>query len=192
MTTPALLHTEVLHEGWARFLKITVRLEDGEEVTRELEDHGNAVAVLPYDPERRTALLVRQLRMGPLVAGESDPHLLEALAGMVEDESPEAAGRREAMEEVGLRLTELQGFGAPFSTAGVSTERISLYLAPHTAADRVGEGGGAEGEHENIRVVERPLKVLLEAALAGELRDLKTLALVLLLRVQRPELFDPL
>ena len=190
-TPPAILQTEVLHDGWSRFLEVKVRLEDGAEVDRYVEDHGKAIAVLAYDPERRTALLVRQLRMGPLVAGEPDAYLLEVPAGIIEGEPPEAAAKREAMEEIGVRLRDLELCGVPFSTAGVSTERIHLFLGAFTAADRVSAGGGLEGEHENIRVIERPLPDLLAQVLSGELRDLKTVALTLILHARRPELFAP-
>ena len=187
---PTLLNTETIHQGWGRLLRVTARLEDGAEVQREVEDHGRAVAVLPFDPDRRTALLVRLLRMGPLVNGDEDPFLLEAPAGMIEDESPDATARREALEEAGVRLSELQAVGSPYSTAGVSTERIDLFLAPYRRGDRVQSGGGLEEEHENIKVVETPLRQLWERVDAGEIRDLKTIALMGLLRARRPELFD--
>jgi nudix-type nucleoside diphosphatase (YffH/AdpP family) len=189
-TKPAILSTRTLHEGFSTFRLAQVRLEDGAEVEREIEDHGNAVAVLPYDPERRTALLVRVLRPPALFVGADDPHLLEAPAGILEDESPEAAARREAEEEAGVRLGELEPFGAPFSTAGVSTERLHLYLAPYLARDRTGEGGGLEEEHENIKVREVPLAQLWADVEAGRQRDLKTIALCALLKARRPELFE--
>ena len=188
---PTVLSTRVLHQGWGRYLCVTVRLEDGQEVRREVEDHGQAVAVLPYDPQRRTALLVRLLRTGPLVAGDAEPVLLEAPAGMIDDGDPAATARREALEEAGVRLTALEPLGVPYSTAGVSTERIALFLAPYAAGDRVEAGGGLPAEHENITVVETPLAALWGMVEAGAVRDLKTLALVLALKVRRPELFEP-
>lgn len=186
---PALLSREIIHEGWGRYLRIKVRLEDGAEVEREVEDHGRAVGVLPYDRERKTALLVRQLRMGPLVAGDDDPNLLEAPAGMIEDEAPADTAAREALEEVGVRLCELEPFGSPYSTAGVSTERINLFLAPYRSEDRIDAGGGLDEEHESITVVEVPLGELWRQVEAGKLRDLKTIALCALLKARRPELF---
>ena len=188
--TPKLMNTRILYEGWGRYVGMTVRLEDGAEVEREIEDHGRAIAVLPYDPERRCALLVRQLRMGPLFAGVENPYLLEAPAGIIEGEQPDETARREALEEVGVRLSELQPVGVPFSTAGCSSERIDMFLAPYSSSDRVESGGGAEGEHENIRVIEKPLDELLRMVRANELPDLKTIALVLLLLAHRPELFS--
>ena len=184
----ALLETKVLHQGWGRYLLASVRLQDGTVVEREVEDHGHAAAVLPYDPERRTALLVRLPRTGPLLTG-ADPWMLEAPAGMLDDEDAETAIRREAMEEAGVRLEVLEPAGTPYATPGVSTETLALFLAPYGASDRVAAGGGLAEEHEDIEVVETPLAELWRAVEAGEVRDLKTLALIALLRARRPELF---
>ena len=190
-SSPKLLRLQLLYDGWSRFQLAAIRLEDGTEVERAVEDHGQAAAVLPYDAYRRTVLLVRLLRPGPLVAGAEEPFLVEAPAGLIEEEGPEETARREALEETGVRLEALEFVGAPFSTPGVSTERIHLYLAPYTAADRVEAGGGVDGEHENIEVVETPIPQLGRQLDAGEIRDLKTLTLALALRARRPQLFQP-
>ena len=185
---PALLETRLIHHGRSRYVAARVRLADGAVVQREVEDHGHAAAVLPDDPERRTALLVRLARVGPLLSG-ADPYLLEAPAGMLDGEDAEAAVRREALEEAGVRLQALEPAGAPHAMPGVSTETVALYLAPYGPADRIGAGGGLAEEHEQIEVVEAPLSELWDRLEAGELRDLKTLALVALLKARRPELF---
>ena len=175
------------YQGWGRLLIATIVLPDGSRITREMEDHGAATCVLPYDPERRVALLVRQLRAPALhVAGE--PDVLEAPAGLLVGEADQSA-RREVMEETGANLGALEPVVNGWSMPGISTERMQLYLAAYSAADRTGRGGGLPGEGEAITVVEMPLAELAELADSGGLSDLKTLLLLQTLRLRRPELF---
>jgi nudix-type nucleoside diphosphatase (YffH/AdpP family) len=162
-------------------------------VIREVESHGDAIAVLPYDPERRTAMVVRLFR-APAFDRFGEEALEEACAGMIDTLDGEVADepgtvRREAMEELGLRLGELEFVARVWSSPGVSAERVALYLAPYRPRDRVGPGGGLAEEHEAITVIERPLVQLAEQADAGLIVDLKLLALVLALRARRPQLF---
>jgi nudix-type nucleoside diphosphatase (YffH/AdpP family) len=185
-----LIDRKIIYSGWGRFLLLDVELGDGRVHQRQIEDHGEAAAVLPYDARRKTALLVRQPRVAPLFSGE-EPHLVEAAAGMVDEgEAPAAAAVREAMEELGVRLGPVEPVVGAWSMPACSSERIHLYLAPYTAADRVAEGGGMEEEGEEIEVLELPLKALLDQADAGTLTDLKTAALVWALARRRPELFS--
>lgn len=180
---------ETLRDGYLKLVEVTVSGDNGRSFKREVADNGRAVAVLPYDGERRTALLVRLPRAGPLYAGGPD-QLLEAPAGMVDGGDEEAAARREALEEAGVRLGDLERIATTWPSPGVSAESTTLYLAAYNAADRVADGGGVEHEDENITVVEQSLAELWANADAGCIEDLKTLALVMALRLRRPELFE--
>lgn len=183
-----ILSLRFVHEGWSKFGLATVRLADGTEAEREIEDHGNSVGVLPYDPVRGVATLVQELRV-PVLHTTGRQTQLEAPAGLIDEGSPEENARREVLEETGLNLQVLEPVGTTFSCAGISTEQIHLFLAAYAATDHETGGGGAEGEHENIRVVEMPLVDLAGLADRGQLTDLKTLTLVLALRARHPELF---
>lgn len=187
-SSPEILALTSLHRGWTELLSARIRLADGVEVSREILRHGHAAAVLPYDPVRKTAVLVSQLRPAVLVAG-ADAVLAEVPAGMVDDETPSEAIRREAMEEAGLRIGALEPVATAWTSPGISTERIDLYLAAYAAADRVGPGGGAEGEHEGITVDELPLGEVWTMTTDGRITDLKTLALIFALRARQPALF---
>jgi len=179
---------ETRYQGYLTVLAVSL-VAGGETVVREVEDHGQAASVLPYDPERRCVLLVRLPRAPALWAG-GPPLLTEAPAGMVEDgEAPEVTVRREALEEAGVRLGPLEPLGAPFASPGVSTERIALFLAPYSQADRIAAGGGVDGEQEHITVFETPLAEFWARVERGEVDDLKTFALAHALRVRHPELF---
>jgi nudix-type nucleoside diphosphatase (YffH/AdpP family) len=183
-----LVANDIKHKRWATFSEVTIRLPDGKLVSRDIEDHGEAVTVLPYDPIAKTVLLVEQFRAPPFVKTGLEA-TLETIAGCIEDEGATVAVEREAMEEAGVRLQNLELVAVAWSMPGVSTERITLYLATYGPADRLGEGGGVDAEDENIRVVEMSLRDLAALMDAGDLVDMKTLALVQTLRLRRPELF---
>jgi nudix-type nucleoside diphosphatase (YffH/AdpP family) len=183
-----ILEKRTIHDGWAKYSVLRVRLPDGQTAKRELEEHGPAVAVLPFDAERRTALLVCQFR-APVLAAAGEATLMEAVAGLTDGEAPDEAARREALEETGVQLKGLEAVGTVWTMPGLSTERMHLYLAPYARGDRVEEGGGAHGEHENITVLELPLRELAAMADGGALADMKTFALIQTLRLKRPELF---
>jgi nudix-type nucleoside diphosphatase (YffH/AdpP family) len=186
--THEIIDIKTLHEGWGRLLALRIRLPDGQVMKREVEDHGAAVCVLPYDAERRVAMLVRQFRAAVFhTAGQ--PDILEAPAGMLDENDPAECARREALEEVGLTLTSLESVGAAWTMPGVSTEYMYMYLAPYDTSARTGEGGGLADENENITVVEMELAELARMADEGRLSDLKTLVLVQALRLRRPNLF---
>ncbi len=188
--TVTIRDSAVAYEGWLKIRVATLAGDDGVSFAREIEDHGPGVAVLPYDPDRRTALLVR-LPRAPVLFGGETRHLLEVPAGLRDaHEDPAEGARREAFEEAGVVLGALDHCGAIWSMPGISTERMDLYLAPYSATDRTGPGGGLAEEHENITVVEMPLGELAALADRNALLDMKTLVLVQTLRLRRPKLFS--
>jgi nudix-type nucleoside diphosphatase (YffH/AdpP family) len=189
----AVVSREVLHRGFIRLEKVvadTVLRGRPVRLVREVHHHGDGAAVLAYDPARRLAVLVRQVRAAATLAG-GDGILLEAIAGLVDDgEDPADTVRREALEEAGVALAAVEPVGAPFSTPGTVTERVHLFLGAIDAAAPRDGGGGVETEHEEIEVVEVPLAVLADLADRGALGDMKTLLLVETLRRRRPDLFS--
>src|SRR5271165_3966249 len=102
-----MIRTDTVYQGWGRYLVVTVRMPDGQIVRREIEDHGSAAGVLPYDAERRTAILVRQFRAPAYFATRQD-ETLEAVAGIIDDPDPDACVRRESLEEAGLKLGTIE------------------------------------------------------------------------------------
>src|SRR5205085_2230228 len=83
-----IIEVETKYRGWCRLLLTRIRLSGGGVVTREIEDHGRAACLLAYDPRRRTAVVVRQLRAPALYAAQKE-YLIEAIAGLI-DEGEEA------------------------------------------------------------------------------------------------------
>ncbi|WP_424362436.1 NUDIX domain-containing protein [Methylocystis parvus] len=175
------------HKGWASLSVAHIRLPDGKVIAREIEDHGSAVAVLPYDPQRKTVVLVEQFRPAPFLAG-GEEQTLEVVAGIIDEGDSVVAARREALEEAGLQLGALEYVATTWTMPGISTERLTLYLAPYTTSDRIAAGGGVAAEDENIRVIEMAIADFLTLMAAGELVDMKTLALAQALQLRHPEL----
>ncbi len=121
-------------------------------ISRELFERGHAAAVLPYDPDLDRVVLVEQFRIGALQA-EGGPWLVECVAGMIEPgEAPEAVVRREALEEAGCQLKDLEQIFEYLVSPGGTSECITLYCGRVDASDAGGIHGLAE-EHEDIRVV---------------------------------------
>lgn len=185
--TVEIVGRERVYDRWLTLDRLTIRMPNGELAERHLENHGAAVAVLPYDAERRMAMLVRQPRASVIAAGE--PAILEIPAGCVEDEAADTAARRETLEEVGIAVVTLDPVAHIWSMVGISTERMRIFLAPYAARDRVGSGGGADDENEGIEIAEVPLARLKAMVEAGDLGDAKTLIATQALMLRRPELF---
>jgi nudix-type nucleoside diphosphatase (YffH/AdpP family) len=179
---------EVKHAGWTQLLLATVRLPDGKLIRREIEDHGAAVAVLPYHPVRRTAVLVRQFR-APVFYSSKQHQTIECIAGILQEADPVACARREALEEAGIALRSLDHVAKVWTMPGISTERMDLYIATYDDAPRPSEGGVA-AEDEHIAVVETGLRELAAMAETGQIADMKTLLLLQALRLRHSALFN--
>lgn len=189
------LARETVWKGFSTLDRVTFERHrrDGTSQTQvfEVEDHGSAIAVLPYDPTCRRAVLVRQLRLPQALQGDP-PRSLEIIAGLLDKagEDPTATARREAMEEAGLELADLEPIGALRASPALISEKVWLYLAEvNLATARVAAGGGLVHEGEDIEVVEIGLSELATLVDRGEEIDLKTAYAVQTLRVRRPDLF---
>ena len=182
----AILGARPLFRGWLNLVLLRLRL-GGEECERPVIEHPSGSAVLAYDPVRRVALTVRQTRLAPLHLGHV--RFPEPVAGVDEEDDRVATARREAMEEAGVRLLDLERVGRVWMTPASTTERVDLFLAEYGESDRVGEGGGADDENEDIDVREESLVALWAAIERGEMTDAKLLMLLQALRLRRPELF---
>ena len=145
---------------------------------RETYDRGDGATILLYDPERRTVLLTRQFRYPVYVNGHPDGMFVEAAAGLLDDDDPADAIRRETAEELGVEVGELEHVFGVWMSPGWVTERLHFYAAPYTAADRTGPGGGVAAEGEDIEVVELDFDESLQWIADGRIADAKTVMLL--------------
>ncbi|MDX1656607.1 MAG: NUDIX domain-containing protein [Candidatus Competibacteraceae bacterium] len=138
METYRLTH-ELFRGGWT------------DPVYRECLERGHAVALLPYDPVRDEVVLAEQFRVGALGA-ETGPWLLEIVAGIIDkDETPEEVARREAVEEAGCPVEEVEFISHYYVSPGGTSETVTLYCS-RVSSQGVGGIHGLADEHEDIRV----------------------------------------
>jgi nudix-type nucleoside diphosphatase (YffH/AdpP family) len=145
---------------------------------RETYDRGDGATVLLYDPVRRTVLLTRQFRYPVYVNGHPDGMFVETAAGLLDGDDPASAIRREASEELGVVIGELEPVFAVWTSPGSVTERVHCFAAPYSAASRVGPGGGLADDGEDIAAVELPFATALKRIETGEIADAKTILLL--------------
>ncbi|MGW6536167.1 NUDIX domain-containing protein [Streptomyces sp. NPDC055051] len=173
---------ELTSQGWHVLRRTTFdyRRRDGtwETQQRETYDRGNGAVVLPYDAERGCVLLTRQFRYPAYVNGHPDGMLVEAAAGLLDEDDPLTAVRREAAEELGVTLTDVTPVMDVYMSPGSVTERLHFYAAPYTPADRTGTGGGVPEEGEDIEVLEVPFAEALSMTRDGRVTDGKTVLLL--------------
>src|SRR3979411_2438982 len=94
-------------------------------LARETYDRGNGATLLPYNLAQRTVVLVRQFCFRAYVNG-CDDLLIEALAGLLDNETPEARIRAEAEEETGYRLGEIRKVFEAFMSPGAVTDKVDF------------------------------------------------------------------
>jgi nudix-type nucleoside diphosphatase (YffH/AdpP family) len=176
-----ILSSEILADDWARLTKYTIDFtrRDGavERQLRQVYDRGDGAVILPIDPERRTVLLVRQFRM-PVYLADRNGFIIEACAGLLDENDPETAIRKEAEEELGYHIREVTRIFDAYSSPGSVKERLSYFVAHYRPSDRISAGGGARGEGEDIEVIELPLAEAIAMIRRGEIVDAKTIVLL--------------
>jgi nudix-type nucleoside diphosphatase (YffH/AdpP family) len=183
-SNPRIRVTDVrlLSDNWYRLHTTTFDVQGaaGEWSTqsRETYDRGNGATILLYDVSRRTVLLTSQFRYPAYVNGHPDGMLVEAAAGLLDDDDPETAIRREAIEETGHRVGDVTHVFDAFMSPGSVTERLHFYAAPYDAGTREHDGGGLAHEGEHITLVELDIDEALALIDTGGIIDAKTIMLL--------------
>ena len=172
----------LLSDNWYRLHTTTFDLQgaDGSwsSQSRETYDRGNGATILLYDVQRRTVLLTSQFRYPAYINGHPGGMLIETAAGQLDDDDPETAIRREAVEETGHRVGEVTHVFDAFMSPGSVTERLHFYAAPYDAGTREHAGGGLADEGEHITLVELDIDEALDLVAAGGIIDAKTIMLL--------------
>lgn len=171
---------ELVATAWhvLRRTRYRIRTPRGWETrSAETYDRGNGATILLFDRGRRTVLLTRQFRYPVYVNDHPDGMLVETAAGLLDADDPETAIRREALEETGHEVGELEHVFDLYMSPGSVTERLHFYAAAYDGSTRRNSGGGLEEEGESIELVELAFDEALRQIGSG-IVDAKTILLL--------------
>ncbi len=140
-----------------------VRLPNGRVAELEIAHHPGGAAVVAVDADGRVCLL-RQFRHA------ARGWLTELPAGKLDSgEPPLECAQRELAEEAGVLATHWEKLGEFYSSPGVLSEVIHLFLARDLAATEA-----RPEEHEVLEARWIPLDEAVELAASGRMQDAKS------------------
>ena len=144
------------YEGFFKLEKYTLKhsLFAGgmsEPIEREMFHHGNAVAILLYDPEEDSVVFVEQFRIGAIEKGKG-AWVFELVAGYIEEgESVEDVVHREVYEESGMTVTQIEPVMNYHVNPANTSDQIQLVYA-HVDSTQADGIHGLKDEGEDIKV----------------------------------------
>ena len=181
--TPAIqiVDVQTLSDDWFVLKKTTYdyQRKDGtwQRHSRETYDRGNGATILLYNRDKGTVILTRQFRYPTYVNGYHGM-MIEACAGLLDEESPEESIRRETEEETGYRIETPRKIFESYMSPGSVTEKLFFFVAEYNEESKVDDGGGLASDQEDIEILELPLSQALAMIETGEIVDSKTIMLL--------------
>lgn len=144
-------------------------------VVREVFERGHAVGVLAYDPKRDKVVLVNEMRVGILAAGEYPYTDTVPAGGINAGEAEVDAAVREMREETGLDLKQPKTIHAgAYVSPGGTSEKISIVFGI-VDSSKVGSIHGNADEKEDIRTLALSSGEFMKRIRSGEINDMKTM-----------------
>jgi ADP-ribose pyrophosphatase len=166
----SVVNSRVAFEGAIATVRVdTLVMPGGGTADREVVEHDRAVAIVALDDDG-SVVLIEQYRH-PLRR-----RLWELPAGLMDisGESAQPAAARELGEETGLRAEHWSVLLDVAASPGFTDEVVRVFLA--TGLADIGRQGTIEHEEADLRVVRVPLRVAVQAALAGDIVNASTVA----------------
>jgi nudix-type nucleoside diphosphatase (YffH/AdpP family) len=172
---------EILSDNWYTLRKITFDYlrSDGSWQTqqREAYDRGNGAVILLYNKESKKVILTRQFRMPTYLNGNESGMMIEACAGLLDNDNPEDCIRKETEEETGYVINDVKKIFELYMSPGSVTEILYFFVAEYTKNQLLSDGGG-EDETEDIEVLELDFQEALKMVKTGKIKDAKTVILL--------------
>jgi GDP-mannose pyrophosphatase NudK len=183
------LKTEILSNNWYTLKKVDYEIEKEDGIwaaqTREAYDRGNGATILLYNKVEKTIILTRQFRLPTYLNGNESGMLIEACAGLLDDNNPEDCIRKEVQEETGYEISQVEKVFEAYMSPGSVTEILHFFIGEYSKSMKTSEGGGLEEEQESIEVLELPFDKAIQMMNSGEIRDAKTIMLIQYLMIKQ-------
>jgi len=174
--------TEILSNNWYTLRKITFDYlkKDGtwQTQSREAYDRGNGATILLYNKAQQTVILTRQFRAPTYINGNHTGMLIEACAGLLDQDNPEDCITRETEEETGYRIIAVEKIFEAYMSPGSVTEKLYFFIAAYERSMKISAGGGLAHEQEDIEVLEYSIDKAMAMISTGEIEDAKTILLL--------------
>jgi GDP-mannose pyrophosphatase NudK len=175
-----ILDTEILSDNWYVLRKITfeyIKVDGTKKIqSREAYDRGNGATILLYNKQQKTVILTRQFRLPTYINGNESGMLIEACAGLLDDDNPEDCIKKETEEETGYIVSDVKKIFEVYMSPGAVTEIIHFFIAEYSQNMKLAPGGGLE--EEDIEVLEFDIDDAMKMIDEGEIRDGKTIILL--------------
>jgi nudix-type nucleoside diphosphatase (YffH/AdpP family) len=174
--------TKVLSNNWYTLNKVNFdyQLRSGRWVrqSRESYDRGNGAAILLYNTDKNSVILIRQLRMPTYFNGNESGMIIEVCAGLLDGDDPITCIIKETEEETGYRIPSAKKIFESYMSPGAVTEIIHFFIGEYDPSMKVSYGGGLDSEHEDIEILELDFQDALKMIKSGEIKDAKTIMLL--------------
>jgi nudix-type nucleoside diphosphatase (YffH/AdpP family) len=174
--------TKVLSNNWYTLNKVNFdyQLRSGRWVrqSRESYDRGNGAAILLYNTDKNSIILIRQLRMPTYFNGNESGMIIEVCAGLLDGDDPITCIIKETEEETGYRIPSAKKIFESYMSPGAVTEIIHFFIGEYDPSMKVSYGGGLDSEHEDIEILELDFQDALKMIKSGEIKDAKTIMLL--------------
>ena len=177
-----ILDKKLLSDNWGVLEKVkyeytlpngTIQVQE-----REVYNRGNGAVILLYNKQKQTVILTRQFRLPTWFNGNTDGLMIEACAGLIDENDPEECIRRETEEETGYTISDVERIMQVYMSPGSVTETITFFVAAYSENMKTGIGGGLDKEQENIEVLELNFTDAVQMIKSGEIKDAKTIMLL--------------
>jgi GDP-mannose pyrophosphatase NudK len=181
-----IISIETLSKVKYHLQKVTfeLRLRNGsiQKQVREVYEKGSGATILLYNLQSRTVILTKQFRIPTYLNGLKDGLLIEACAGMLDELNPEECIKKEVEEETGYKVNNVHKIFDAFMCPGAVTEVLHYFLGEYSHDQKINDGGGLAEEGEDIEVIEMPFEKAYSMIETGEMKDAKTIMLLLYAR----------